>query len=102
MSRQGRGLVVELVTRTEVERPVWGLVAIVAGIGEEFVYRGLQLTLLRRRGFGTVASVAMATVSFALMHGPAGIVGFPFVAVLAIVMSTIYLRTGRLAPGMVL
>ena len=76
------------------------VVALTAGLCEEFVYRGVALTLLRRRGFGPVASVAIAAVPFALMHGPPGIFGFPFVGTLAVVMSILYLRTRSLAPGM--
>lgn len=82
------------------QRLVWIVVAVTAGLCEEFVYRGVALTLLRRRGFSTVAAVALATVPFALMHGPAGIFGFPFVGTLAVVMSILYLRTRSLAPGM--
>jgi membrane protease YdiL (CAAX protease family) len=83
------------------QRLVWIPVAITAGICEEFVYRGMAITILRKTGFSTAASVALATVSFALMHGPAGIFGFPFVGTLAVVMAYLYLRTKRLAPGMV-
>ena len=82
------------------QRLVWVIVATSAGLCEEFVYRGVALTLLQRRGFSPVASVAIATVPFALMHGPGGIFGFPYVGTLAVVMSIIYLRTRSLAPGM--
>lgn len=82
------------------QRLVWVVVAVTAGLCEEFVYRGVALTLLRRRGFSPVASAAFACVPFALMHGPAGIFGFPFVGTLAVLMSILYLRTRSLAPGM--
>jgi uncharacterized protein len=82
------------------QRLVWVVLAITAGVCEEFVYRGTALTLLRRRGLRTGAAVALATISFALMHGPAGIFGFPLVGTLAVVMSIVYLRTRSLAPGM--
>jgi membrane protease YdiL (CAAX protease family) len=81
------------------QRLVWVVVAITAGVCEEFVYRGVALTMLQRRGFGTTASVALATIPFALMHGPGGILGFPYVGTLAVVMSILYLRTRSLAPG---
>jgi membrane protease YdiL (CAAX protease family) len=84
------------------QRLVWVVVAITAGLCEEFVYRGVALTLLRRRGLSPVASVALASVPFALMHGPAGIFGFPFVGTLAVLMSIVYLRTRSLAPGIVM
>ncbi len=82
------------------QRLLWVAVAITAGLCEEFVYRGVALSLLRRRGFSPVASVAVATIPFALMHGPGGIIGFPFVGTLAVIMSILYLRTRSLAPGM--
>jgi uncharacterized protein len=82
------------------QRLVWVVVGITAGVCEELVYRGVALTLLRRRGFSTAAAVAMATIPFALMHGPAGIFGFPILGALAVGMSILYLRTRSLAPGM--
>ena len=82
------------------QRLVWVVVAITAGLCEEFVYRGVALTLLQRRGFSPVASVALASVPFALMHGPGGIFGFPYLGTLAVVMSIIYLRARSLAPVM--
>lgn len=85
-----------------LQRLVWVPVAVTAGMCEEFVYRGVALSLLRRRGLGTKASIAVAAVSFALMHGPAGIFGFPFVGTLAVLMSIVYLRTKSLVPGTVL
>lgn len=84
------------------QRLLWAIVAMTAGTCEEFIYRGVALSLLRRAGLGVPASVALATISFALMHGLAGIFGFPYLAVLAVAMSAIYLRTGRLLPGVVL
>lgn len=87
---------------TLAQRLVWVPVAMTAGICEELVYRGVALTLLERRGFGRGTSVGLAAVSFALMHGPAGIVGFPFVGTLAVATSWLYRRTGRLQPAMTL
>jgi uncharacterized protein len=84
------------------QRLVWVPVALTAGFCEELVYRGAALTLLRRRGLGNGVSIGLAAVSFALMHGLAGVFGFPFVAALAVAMSWIYQRTGRLQPGMTL
>jgi membrane protease YdiL (CAAX protease family) len=84
------------------QRLAWVVVALTAGVCEEFVYRGVALAVLLRRGFSPVPAVALAAIPFALMHGPAGIFLFPFVGTLAVLMSIVYLRTRRLAPGMIL
>ena len=44
------------------------LVGLLAGLGEELLFRGLLMGLLRRYGFGLHATVWLAALSFSLIH----------------------------------
>lgn len=54
---------------TPLERTVWVLVALTAGVCEETLFRGFALTELRRRTGSVAVAVAVATAAFVLIHG---------------------------------
>lgn len=52
-----------------LERAVWVLAALTAGICEETLFRGFALTELRRRTGSVAVAVAVTTLAFVLIHG---------------------------------
>jgi uncharacterized protein len=74
------------------------LIAVLTPIGEEFAFRGVLVSALRR--YGAVLSVVVSTLVFLLAHGlnltliPAALVG--------IASAILLLRTGSIWPGVVI
>ncbi len=94
-----------LVPRTQAERRLFPLVALTAGITEEFVFRGIALTalaslpLLDGSGGRWWAAAAVAA-AFGLGHGYQDALGMARAAALGMVLAVPALLTGSLLPGM--
>lgn len=104
--RRIRGLPLEagtarLLPRTGAE--LWQFVplALMAGVGEEFVYRGFAPDHLVRWGLSTWLAVAIATLSFGLSHGYKSVVGMLRSALGGLVLAVPVLATGTLLPSII-
>lgn len=72
--------------------------AILPGLVEETVFRGWILGALRP--FGERRALLLSALIFGLMHG--NLTQVPFAFMLGLLFGFLYLRTGRLWPGMVI
>lgn len=54
---------------TPLERAVWILAALTAGVCEETLFRGFAITELRRRTGSAAVAVLVSTAAFVLIHG---------------------------------
>lgn len=54
--------------RTPIERVLWSLVALCAGIGEEIVYRGVMFTIVTRLTGSQLVAAATCVASFSVAH----------------------------------
>lgn len=80
----------------------WSAVSLLAGIGEEIVYRGVLFTLcLRLLGSWWAAALACAT-SFALAHVIQGWRSVALIAAMSLAMHGLVLRAGNLYTAMVI
>ncbi len=73
-------------------------VVVVAPVVEEWFYRGMLLPTLARR-FGTVAGAVSSSAVFALVHQEP--ILLPGLFVLALLLSWLTIRTGRIGPAIV-
>lgn len=85
---------------TLAEKVAWVGVSLTAGFCEELVYRGFAIRALQGRGFGTWQAVALASASFSLLHGVAGVILFPVYFAFGLLFSGLFLWTKRLTPVM--
>lgn len=93
-----------LLPRTDVERQLFGAVALTAGIAEEIVYRGFGIALLAALGPALPwwALIGLAGAGFGLAHAYQGVAGALSTAVLGAVLAAVYLDTGSLLLPIVL
>ncbi|MBA3314343.1 MAG: CPBP family intramembrane metalloprotease [Planctomycetota bacterium] len=82
------------------QKIAWIGISLTAGFCEEFVYRGFAIRALQGRGFRTWQAVALASVSFTLLHGIAGVILFPVYFAFGLLFAGLFLWTKRLAPVM--
>jgi membrane protease YdiL (CAAX protease family) len=96
--------VAALLPRTPVERRVFAVLAVTAGICEELLYRGFGLAALRWAApdLGTPALVAVTGAAFGVAHLYQGAMGVLVTGVLGAYFAWIVIATGTLAPVMVL
>lgn len=80
------------------ERIFFVFLALSAGFCEEVVYRGFAITALRQRGWRTWQAVALATLSFVMIHGVAAIFLFPFLIAAGLIYGGIFLWRKSLTP----
>lgn len=74
-------------------------VALMAGIGEEVLYRGFGLGTLLRWGALAGVAVAIVTLSFGLAHGYKSVAGMLRASLLGLVTTIPVLVTGTLLPS---
>jgi membrane protease YdiL (CAAX protease family) len=86
--------------QTLAQRLFWVFLSASAAFCEEFVYRGVGIALLRRRGFRTVSCVALTTLSWTFIHGFGALAFFPGYLLVGSLFAALYLWRGRLAPVM--
>lgn len=96
--------VAALLPRTPVERRVFAVLAVTAGICEELLYRGFGLAALRWAGpdLGTVALVAVTGAAFGLAHLYQGTMGVIVTGALGAYFAWIAIATGTLVHVIVL
>lgn len=84
------------------ERCLFVFMAFSAGVCEETVYRGFALTALQARGWRPWQAALLATLSFILVHGIAGLFLSPFLFVVGVLYSVAFLRWRSLTPLIVI
>ena len=84
---------------TMTERWFFVFVSLTAGICEEVVYRGFAIRALQARGMKTWQALAVAALSFVLVHGLFGVFMSPLLVVAALIYSGLFLRPKSLTPG---
>jgi len=103
LRRQARGFLA-LLPRTARERAVFALLAITAGICEEFLYRGFGLAYLRWLWPGASHTwlIVLTAAAFGLAHLYQGARGVVLTAVVGGYLAWLVLSTGSLVPAMVI
>ncbi len=94
--------VVAMLPRTSAERRLFGLVALTAGIAEEFVYRAFFLAVVTAiaPGFPIPVAAAVIVVGFGLAHAYQGPTGIAVTMIFGAVLAALYILTGSLlAPA---
>jgi membrane protease YdiL (CAAX protease family) len=96
-----------LIPRTAGERRVFVLLALTAGLTEEFVFRGIAITALSGLLAPVIpgaqapwAAAALVSVSFGLGHGYQEPLGMVRAGVLGLGLAVPFLLSGSLLPGM--
>jgi membrane protease YdiL (CAAX protease family) len=94
---------------TAGERLFWIFVSVTAGFCEELIYRGFSIRALEGRALGTWLAVAVATLAFFFMHGPAIVIAratvlssFLILYPLGLLFSALFLWRRSLVPGICL
>jgi membrane protease YdiL (CAAX protease family) len=87
-----------LLPRTRLERRLFAVVGVTAGICEEWLYRGFFLAVVAALAPGSSATVLIlvAAAGFGLAHAYQGLVGVLTTGVLGGVLAAVYLQTGSL------
>ena len=75
--------------------------ALMAGITEEFLYRGFAPDHLMRWGLPPWVAMAIATLAFGFAHGYKSLVGMLRAALFGLVVAVPVLATGTLLPSMI-
>ena len=73
-------------------------VAVVAGITEELIFRGLVISRLKK-GMGTAAAVVISAVIFGVVHGSA--LAVIYASLLGLLLGGLYARYDSVLPGMI-
>lgn len=73
------------------DRILWIIVALTAGVCEEFVYRGFGVTALKTKKMSNWLVVLLTSVSFVFIHGLAAFEMFPFYLIFGIFFGIIRL-----------
>jgi len=96
--------VAALLPRSCPERRVFALLAITAGVCEEWLYRGFGLAALRwaAPGIGNGALIAVTAAAFGLAHLYQGRMGVALTGLVGAYFAWIAISTGSLLPVMVL
>jgi len=90
-----------LIPRNRAERAWFVLVAITAGLCEEFIYRGFLLWVFRP-WLGLWGAALASTVGFGFAHAYQGRAGAFRAGALGAVFAVLAIATGSVVPGMVL
>jgi len=92
-----------LIPQESVGRVVWVLVSFTAGFCEEVGFRGYVLTRLKIIGRfrSWLMPALISSLAFGACHVYQGLPGFILVAVYGLMFSALFVRTGRLWPGII-
>lgn len=93
--------IARMLPRTASERLAFLGVSLMAGIAEEFFYRGFAPSHLARWGLPMWAGMLIALASFALMHGYKSAAGIVRSGLMGAVVAIPVLATGALLPSIV-
>jgi membrane protease YdiL (CAAX protease family) len=92
---------VRLLPRDARELAGFALLALMAGINEEFMYRGFAPDHLFRWGLPLWLAVAVVTLSFGLAHGYKSLAGMLRTMLIGLVAAVPVLVTGTLLPSII-
>jgi len=84
-----------LTPKTTVQRVIFIFAGSVAGISEEFVYRGFAINAIESHKVNKWMAVILATVPFVFQHGLKSVDQFWWFFISGLVMSVIYLLINR-------
>jgi membrane protease YdiL (CAAX protease family) len=87
---------------TTLEAALWVFAAVSAGFCEELIYRGFAIRVLVGRGMRTWLAVVLASLSFVMIHGAAGLIMLPMLFLVGVVYSGIFLWRKSLTLGILL
>ena len=73
-------------------------VALVAGITEEIIFRGMVLSRLKK-GMGTAAAVVLSALIFGAAHG--SVLAMGYAALVGLLLGAMYARYDSILPGMI-
>ncbi len=90
-----------LLPRTGPERRVFAVLSVVAGLGEEVVYRGYLLALLTPVLGGPWTAAGASSVAFGILHAYQGPLGIVRTAALGFMFAASLVLTGTLWPAVV-
>ena len=93
-------LLIELLPTTPVERGIFTLLSISAGICEEFVFRGFLVPALTVIIGGSVVAALIAALLFGVLHAYQGWPGVLRAALLGVVLAIPFLVSGSIFPSM--
>lgn len=85
---------------TAPERWLWALLAVTAGITEEFVYRGVMLYYFQSLGLPLLAAAAAQAVAFGLAHTYQGWRGGVRTGTMAAYFAALYVYSGSIVAAM--
>lgn len=80
---------------TTTHRIIFILAGLVAGISEEFVYRGFAIQSLEKYGINKLSTVLIAAIPFVFQHGLKSIDQFWWFFIWGIVLGAIFILTKR-------
>ena len=80
---------------TTSQRIIFILVGLVAGISEEFVYRGFAIRALEKHGLPKLAAVPIASIPFVFQHGLKAMDQFWWFFMWGIVLGVIFILSKR-------
>jgi uncharacterized protein len=87
---------------TNRERMVWVVVAITAGICEEFLYRGWLLTLIGHYFSSVWVGLILSSICFGIAHAYQGRNGMLSTGIAGIAFGLVFIASGSLVPGQIL
>jgi len=90
-----------LMPRSGAEQRMFLLVAVVAAVGEEYLYRGFMYRVLAEALGGPWVAVALTSVSFGIAHGYQKTAGMLRAGILGALLAIPVVWTGSLFPAIV-
>lgn len=93
-----------MLPRTTLQRWLFALVCITAGICEEWIYRGfiLHFLLTRAPGLAAWVTIVASALLFGIAHIYQGTLGTVMTTILGVVFALLYLATGSLLLPMLI
>jgi membrane protease YdiL (CAAX protease family) len=90
----------QIIPRTPIERVVWVLSSVVAGVTEEIVFRGVLFVLITAMSGSMIIGALASAVSFAVAHVKQGRTSMVFIGAIALVFQGLAVLSGSLLPAM--
>lgn len=85
-----------LTPKTTLQRVVFVLMGLAAGLAEELVYRGFAISALRGRGLAAWLAIPLAALPFVFQHGLKSIDQFEWFFAWGLVLGALFVLTRRL------
>lgn len=93
--------VIHMLPHTWAERPLFYLVSILAGVSEEFLYRGMCYRMLVDLLHSPWTAAALVTLGFAFAHGYQGLTGVVITGLYGVLNVVPVVATGSIVPPMI-